>query len=377
MSRILNYGMVGGGPGAFIGHAHRHSVALDESAKLVAGCFSRDHEKCLQQGEQLHLSPDRCYTFYLEMAQKEADREDGIDFVTVVTPNSSHYEICKAFLEAGIHVACDKPVTVSLAQARELRGLAREKGLLFMVTYTYTGHVTAKYVGDLVRSGGIGDVRMVMAEYPQGWLAFPENDGGWRSDPAFSGPVNCLGDLGTHVENIIATMTGLKIRRLLAKMDKKVEGHILDDNDSILVEYDTGASGIYWVSQIAVGSDNSLKVRIYGSRGTVLWEQESPEKVTVIDADKTVREIHRGHACVTAHAAGYTRLPAGHPEGWYEAMANLYHSFTACVNAKKDGTFTDDMIDFPTIEDGAHGLAFVEACLKSTENGNIWIPVEA
>lgn len=377
MARILNYGMVGGGPGAFIGDAHRKSIALDGKAALVAGCFSRSEEKSKQMSEELHLELSRCYANYQEMAEKEAAREDGIDFVVVVTPNHSHYEICKAFLNAGIHVACDKPVTISYDQAKELQQLAKEKGLLFMVTYTYMGHVTAKYARELVKNGEIGEIRMVMAEYPQGWLAFEDDFGGkqgeWRCDPKRSGGVNCLGDLGTHVENAVATMTGLKIKKVLAKMDVIVPGRVLDDNDSVLVEYENGATGIYWSSQVAIGSDNSLRVRIYGSKGTILWYQETPEKITIIDADGTIREVHRGYGVIQEAAGKYGRLPSGHPEGWFEAMGNLYRSFTECVVAKEEGTFAEEMVDYPTIDAGAEGLAFVEACLESNRSGNSWV----
>lgn len=380
MSEILRYGMVGGGPGSFIGDAHRRAISLDSTAVLCAGVFSRSKEKSLETAEALRLDPSRCYSDYQEMAEKEAARPDGIDFVVVVTPNVSHYEICKAFLNAGIHVACDKPVTISYAQAAELEALAKEKDLLFMVTYTYTGHVTTKYARDLVRSGAIGEVRAVMAEYPQGWLAHEDDIGGkqgeWRCDPARSGGVNCLGDLGTHVENIVADVTGLKIRRVLAKMDVIVPGRVLDDNDSVLVEYDNGASGIYWTSQVAIGCDNSLRLRVYGSKGTILWFQETPEKITVIDNDGTIREVHRGYGAVTPDAAKYGRLPSGHTEGWLEAMGNLYRSFAQCVAAKADGTFTPDLIDYPTVSDGADGLAFVEACLKSNRDGNVWVSID-
>ncbi|MBE5062604.1 Gfo/Idh/MocA family oxidoreductase [Lachnospiraceae bacterium DSM 108991] len=377
MSSTLTYGMVGGGPGAFIGDAHRKAIAVDSSAKLVAGCFSRSPEKTKAQGEALGLEPARCYADYKEMAAAESQREDGIDFVVVVTPNATHYEICKAFLEAGIHVACDKPLATDSAQARELADLAEEKGLLFMVTYTYMGHVTAKYIRDLIKAGEIGTVRTVMAEYPQGWL-YNENDWGgkqgeWRCDPARSGRVNCLGDLGTHVENAVATMTGLKIKRVLAKMDVVVPGRKLDDNDQILVEYEGGATGVNWTSQFAIGCDNSLRVRIYGSRGTILWFQENPEEMTLIGEDGIARTIKRGYGTVTPGAAKYGRLPAGHTEGWIEAMGNLYDSFTECVAAKKAGSFTEDMIDYPTVEDGVNGLRYVEACLESNEKGNIWV----
>ena len=373
----LRYGMVGGGPGAFIGDAHRKAISLDGTADLVAGCFSRTPEKTKEQGEALGLDPERCYANYKEMADAEQAREDGIDFVVIVTPNNTHYEIAKAFLKAGIHVACDKPLVTTAEEAEELKKIADEKGLLFMVTYTYTGHVTMKYMRDLVKNGEIGTVRTVMAEYPQGWL-YNENDWGgkqgeWRCDPAQSGRVNCLGDLGTHVENAVATVTGLKIKRVLAKMDVVVPGRKLDDNDQILVEYEGGATGINWTSQFAIGCDNSLRLRIYGSKGTLLWFQETPEEVTLIREDGIARTIKRGYGAVTPDAAKYGRLPSGHTEGWLEAMGNLYDSFGACVLAKKEDRFTPDMIDYPTIEEGVAGLKYVEACLKSSENGNVWV----
>ena len=373
----LRYGMVGGGPGAFIGDAHRKAISLDGTAELVAGCFSRTPEKTKEQGEALGLDPERCYANYKEMAAAEQAREDGIDFVVIVTPNNTHYEIAKAFLEAGIHVACDKPLVTTAEEAEELEKIADEKGLLFMVTYTYTGHVTMKYMRDLVKNGEIGTVRTVMAEYPQGWL-YNENDWGgkqgeWRCDPAQSGRVNCLGDLGTHVENAVATVTGLKIKKVLAKMDVVVPGRKLDDNDQILVEYEGGATGINWTSQFAIGCDNSLRLRIYGSKGTLLWFQETPEEVTLIREDGIARTIKRGYGAVTPDAAKYGRLPSGHTEGWLEAMGNLYDSFGACVLAKKEDRFTPDMIDYPTIEEGVAGLKYVEACLKSSENGNVWV----
>ena len=373
----LRYGMVGGGPGAFIGDAHRKAISLDGTAELVAGCFSRTPEKTKEQGEALGLDPERCYANYKEMAAAEQAREDGIDFVVIVTPNNTHYEIAKAFLEAGIHVACDKPLVTTAEEAEELKKIADEKGLLFMVTYTYTGHVTMKYMRDLVKNGEIGTVRTVMAEYPQGWL-YNENDWGgkqgeWRCDPAQSGRVNCLGDLGTHVENAVATVTGPKIKRVLAKMDVVVPGRKLDDNDQILVEYEGGATGINWTSQFAIGCDNSLRLRIYGSKGTLLWFQETPEEVTLIREDGIARTIKRGYGAVTPDAAKYGRLPSGHTEGWLEAMGNLYDSFGACVLAKKEDRFSPDMIDYPTIEEGVAGLKYVEACLKSSENGNVWV----
>ncbi len=373
----LTYGMVGGGPGAMIGDAHRKAISLDSSASLVAGCFSRTPEKTKAQGAELGIAPERCYASYQEMAEAESSREDGIDFVVVVTPNYTHYEICKTFLEAGLHVVCDKPLVTNSAQAEELKAIAEEKNLLFMVTYTYMGNVTAKCIRDMIKAGEIGTIRTVMAEYPQGWLYDENNSGGkqgeWRCDPEKSGNVNCLGDIGTHVENAVATMTGLKIKRVLAKMDVVVPGRVLDDNDQILVEYEGGATGVNWTSQFAIGCDNSLRVRIYGSKGTILWFQEECEDFILIKEDGIQRKIRRGYGAITPAAAKYGRMPAGHPEGWLESMGNLYDSFTECLEAKKNGTFTPEMIDYPTVDDGIQGLKYVEACLESNAKGNVWV----
>ena len=376
----LKYGMVGGGPGSFIGDAHRKAINIDAMSELVAGCFSRTLEKCRQTGEELGIDPERCYASFDEMAKAEATREDGIDFVVVVTPNVSHYPVCRAFLEAGINVSCDKPLCFTVEQAEELERIAKEKGLLFLVTYTYMGHVTAKHIRAFIKAGKLGKIRTVMAEYPQGWLNKEGEWGGkqgeWRCDPKQSGGVNCLGDLGTHIENAVAHMTGLKIKRVLAKMDKVVPGRVLDDNDLVLVEYEGGATGCYWASQFAIGHDNDLKVRIYGDKGSILWRQEECEKVIMIDENGTIIERHRGNGGIEEAAAQYGRLPSGHTEGWLESMGNLYKSFANCITAKKDGTFTPDMIDYPTVEEGVEGIRFVAACVKSNEAGNTWVDLE-
>jgi predicted dehydrogenase len=373
----MRYGMVGGGPGSFIGEAHRRSINIDGKAELVAGCFSRSFENTQKRGAELGLASDRCYASSEEMAKAEAARADGIDFAVVVTPNASHYSVCKAFLEAGIHVACDKPLAVSVAEAEELEKIAREKGLLFLVTYTYMGHVTAKHAKEIIKAGELGKIRTIAAEYPQGWLAYEGEWGGkqgeWRCDPSQSGNTNCLGDLGTHIENAVTTMTGLKIKRVLAKMDKVVPGRKLDDNDFVMAEFEGGATGLFWCSQVAIGHDNSLRVRIYGDGGSIQWFQEDPEKITVIKKDGTLTELHRGYGSIAPDAAKYGRLPSGHPEGWFEAMGNLYKSFIDCIEAKKDGTFAPEMIDYPTVSDGVDGIRFVEACLKSQELGNVWV----
>ncbi|PHV69344.1 oxidoreductase [Sporanaerobium hydrogeniformans] len=377
MGKVLSYGMVGGGPDAFIGDAHRRAIALDGKAKLVAGCFSRSYPKTLETGKLLGVEVDRLYEDYEQMAKAEAAREDGINFVVIVTPNYAHFAACKAFLEAGIAVSCDKPLAVSLDEAEELERIAREKNLLFMVTYVYSGHVTAMHIREMIKAGEIGDIRMIMGEYPQGWLAFEDisgnKQGEWRTDPALSGKSNALGDIGTHIENTVYRMTGLKIKRVLAKMDIIVPNRRLDDNSVVLVEYENGASGSYWASQIAIGHDNGLRIRIYGSEGSISWFQEQPENIELAKADGTLIQVHRGHGAIKPVAAKYTRLPSGHGEGWFEAMANLYSNFIDCLIAKEEGTFDKNMIEYPTVEDGVDGVRFVEACIESTEKGNAWV----
>lgn len=379
MGKVLKYGMVGGGSGAFIGDAHRKAIGLDGKAELVAGCFSRSYENTLATGKELGIKEDRLYRTFEEMAVKESEREDGIDFVCIVTPNYAHYEGCKAFLEAGINVSCDKPLTTTLEDAITLEKLAKEKDLLFMVTYIYSGHVTSMNIREMIAAGEIGEIRTVMGEYIQGWLAEEDikgnKQGEWRTDPELSGRTNALGDIGTHIENTVYRMTGLKLKKVLAKMEKVVPNRRLDDNSVVLVEYENGASGVYWASQIAIGHDNGLRIRIYGSKGTISWFQEEPEKIHLCKNDGSVMEIHRGHNCIYGKAAKYQRLPSGHPEGWFEAMGNLYSNYIDCLNAKKAGSFEEEMIEYPTAADGVDGVEFIEACLSSSENGNTWVEV--
>lgn len=373
----LNFGMVGGGAGSFIGQAHRRAIRIDDLAQLTAGCFSRSAEISRKTGTELGVADDRCYASFQEMAAAEAAREDGIDFVVITTPNVSHYPACKAFLEAGIPVSCEKPLCLTLEQAQELQALARRKDLPFMVTYTYMGHVTAKHIRRYIQGGNLGKIRMVMAEYPQGWLAHEDDWGGkqgqWRCDPSQAGKVNCLGDLGTHIENAVSMMTGLKIRRVLARLEHQVPNRVLDDNDVVLLEYEGGATGCYWASQVAIGHDNDLRVRIFGENGTIEWRQETSEQVLVTTRDGIRTDLHRGDAGILPGAAKYGRLPSGHTEGWLESMANLYRSFCQCLNAKKEGIFVPEMIDYPTVDDGVEGVRFVEACLASSEAGGIWV----
>jgi len=377
---VITYGMVGGGEGSFIGDVHRRAIGLDGKAVLTAGCFSRDSAKTLAAGEALHLDNERLYLSYTEMAEAEGKREDGIDFVSIVTPNNSHFQIAKTFLENGINVACDKPLTTNADEAEELAALAASKGLLFCVTYTYTGYPAVKQAKEMVKQGDIGDIRFVNAEYPQEWLAEPiEKDlnnkqAVWRTDPAQSGISNCVGDIGSHVENLVSYITGLEIETLCARLDKIVEGRVLDDNATIMVNYKGGTTGVYWSSQIAAGHDNDLSIRVYGSKGSLVWKQENPNYLKVTYLDKPTQTLSRGRDSLYPRASSICRTPAGHPEGYFEAFGTIYTTFIGAVAKKKAGeTLTPDDLDFPTPTEGAQGVRFIEKCVESSEKGAIWI----
>ena len=375
----LQYGMVGGGQGAFIGDVHRKSIALDAMAELAAGCFSRSPENTAATGAALGLAPDRCYKTFAEMAEGEAKRSDRIDFVVIVTPNNAHFEAAKAFLSKGIHVVCDKPLVWEVAEARELADLAKKNNLLFGVTYSYTGYPAVKQAREMIRKGEIGDIRFVNAEYPQEWLATPAEKGDnkqakWRTDPAISGKVNCLGDIGSHVENMVSYMTGLKIKSVCARLDKFVEGRVLDDNASIMIEYENGAKGLYWSSQIAIGYDNGLKVRIFGSKGTIQWVQESPNYFEVAKLGQPCEHWSRGREGFYPHAQSFSRIPGGHPEGYFEALANIYKTFiTALAKIKSGQTPQENELDFPGAEMGLDGVKFINKCVESSDKGAVWV----
>jgi len=372
--------MVGGGQGAFIGDVHRRAIALDGSAGLVAGSFSRTYENTLATGRPLRLDPSRLYRSFEEMAEAEAGRKDGIDFAVIVTPNGSHYAAAKAFLSRGIHVVCDKPLTTELADAEELAELARRKDLLFCVTYTYTGYPAVKHAREMIARGDLGELRFVNAEYAQEWLATPlERDGvhkqaAWRADPKETGKALCVGDIGTHVENMVRTLTGLRMKRLCARLDTLVPGRTLDDNASILVDYEGNARGLYWASQVAIGNDNGLRVRVVGSKGSISWSQEDPDHLAVARLDKPSEILSRGRDRFYPLAQGYSRVPAGHPEGYFEAFANIYKAFTAALAKKKSGAALSPAdLDFPGVEDGISGVRFVDRCVESSRKGSAWV----
>jgi len=375
----LKYGMVGGGPGAFIGDVHRKAIALDGKAELVAGCFSQDYISTQNTGQELGLDSSRLYPTYEAMAEAENKREDRMDFVLIVTPNSSHYPIARSFMEKGFHIVCDKPLTTSSRDAAELGRLATEKDLLFCVTYAYTGYPVVKQMRAMVSAGELGRIRFVNAEYPQEWLASPlektgQKQSAWRTDPSLAGISNCVGDIGSHIENMVSYITDLKITSLCARLDNIIPERPLDDNASILVEYDNGAKGIYWSSQIAIGHDNGFRIRIYGDRASLEWCQERPDYVKVAYLDKPTEILSRGRDRFYPRAQDLSRIPSGHPEGYFEAFANIYITFCAALNKKISGEpLAGDELDFPGVEAGIQGVHYIEKCVESSQKGAVWI----
>jgi predicted dehydrogenase len=381
MSEVLSFGMVGGGIGSLIGEVHRKAAIFDRKAKLVAGCFSRNYDNTLSTGKNLGLEVRRLYENFSEMAEREGAREDKIDFVTIVTPNNLHFEIAKAFLEKGINVICDKPLTLKVEEAEELANLAKKRDLLNCVTYTYSGYSMVKHAREIINQGEIGKIRMVMGEYLQEWLARPVEKKGnrqasWRTDPKYSGKSNCVADIGSHIENIISYVTDLEIDSLCANLDTFVKGRALDDNAEILIKYTSGARGIYWCSQLAIGHNNGLKIRILGEKGSVEWEQENPDYLKVAFYGRPVQILSRGRDDLYPLASRVSRLPGGHPEGLYEAFANIYSNFSDALVAKKAGNICQKEIDFPTFEDGARGVKFINLCVESSQRGASWISVK-
>lgn len=382
-TKLLDYGMVGGGEGAFIGEVHRNAIALDGKCRLAAGAFSTDKDKNLKTGKTLNLDTDRVYSDYREMAERESKREDGIKFVSIVTPNYLHYDIAASFLKKGIHIVCEKPLTTTLKDALDLKRLARENDCLFAITYTYTGHVMAKEAREIIKRGDIGKVRIVMGEYPQDWLVDTiesqgQKQAAWRTDPKQSGASNCVGDIGSHIENLAGYMTGLKIKRLAASLDIFGSGRKLDNNGQILIKYDNGASGNYWCSQVAIGYDNALKVRIFGTKGTIEFEQENCNYLKVIKKGEPPSIYSRGCGYISEKASGFSRIPSGHPEGLHEAFANIYSDFADTLNKKLSGIKVNESeVEYPTLDMGIDGVRFIEKCIESMEKGSTWVDMDS
>jgi predicted dehydrogenase len=375
----LHYGMVGGGPGSFIGDVHRKAIAMDGLADIVAGCFSRSPENTLKTGVALGISPERLYATFEEMAEQESKRQDKIDFVVIVTPNYAHYAAAKAFLSRGIPVVCDKPLCIEAADAKELAALAKKNNLFFAVTYSYTGYPTVKHARELIRRGEIGKIHYVTGEYPQEWLLAPAEKQGskqaeWRTDPKMAGKSNSLGDLGTHIENLVSYLTGLRIKSVCARLDKIGPGRVLDDNATVMLEFEGGARGVYWSSQVAAGYDNALKVRIFGDKGAVVFDQEAMNYVELRRFGQPNAVLSRGKDPFYPHAQSFSRIPSGHPEGYIEGLANIYKTYTAALVKQRAGEpLTPEDLDFPNAENGIDGVKFIGKCVESSDKGSVWV----
>jgi predicted dehydrogenase len=371
--------MVGGGKGAFIGDVHRKAIGMDGKARLVAGCFSQSYENTLATGEAWGVDKSRLYRTYEEMLRTEAGRNDKIDFVVIATPNNTHFPAAKLAVENGIQVVCDKPLTTTLRDAEELGRLAKKNDNFFCVTYAYSGYPIVKHMCDMVKSGAVGEVRFISGEYPQDWLATMlektgQKQAAWRTDPKLAGASNCVGDIGSHIEHMVSYITGLEIQSLLARLDHFGEGRPLDDNASILLNYEGGAKGIYWSSQIAVGHDNGLRIRVYGTKAGLEWAQENPNYLRVSYIDKPSEFLSRGRDKMSARAQSLSRIPSGHPEGYFEAFANIYNTYLTALGKRKSGqALSDDDLDFPGVEDGIRGVRFIGRCVESSKKGAVWV----
>jgi predicted dehydrogenase len=373
----IRLGMVGGGEGAFIGAVHRLAARMDDHYTLVAGALSATPEKALRSGAALGLDPRRTYGSYEEMAQRERRLKDGIEAVAIVTPNHMHAGPAKAFLRAGIHVICDKPLTTTLKEARQLAAAAEKSGLIFALTHNYTGYPLVRQARAMVQAGELGDIRVVQVEYPQDWLTEKIEDSGqkqadWRTDPARSGAGGCIGDIGTHAFNLADFVTGLDVAELSAELTTFVPGRRLDDNVQVMLRYANGARGMLWASQVAVGNENALQLRVYGTRGGLHWRQENPNVLLYTPFGKPTQILTRGGAGTGPEAARVTRIPPGHPEGYLEGFANVYSEIALAIRAAREGRKPDAQVMFPTVADGVKGLAFIEAAVRSSQRKGAW-----
>ena len=378
-------GMVGGGRGAFIGGVHRRAAALDGEIELVAGAFSSDPKKSALSGKDFYLKPSRVYGSYQEMAEKEKalPENERIDFVTIVVQNYLHFDVAKTFLEAGINVICDKPVTLDLEQARELRKIINKSKKVFALTHNYTGYPMVKLARQMIRKGELGKLIKVVCEYPQGYAitALTGEDkaiANWRADPKIAGISNCMGDIGTHAENLVHYITGLEIDRLCADLSVNIPGRTLDDDGNVLVRFKGGARGIIYASQVSNGDENDLNIRVYGTKKSLEWHQEEPNDLLVKDARSPRQIYRRGNDYVTGAAADNTRIPFGHPEGFIEAFANVYNAAAVAIRDERAGKFPRKSgYDYPDIRDGIIGMAFIETVVKSSKSKEKWVKFPA
>lgn len=370
--------MVGGGLDAFIGAVHRRAAGFDNEIELVCGVFSSSPDKSKATGHALYLPENRVYSSFEEMIEREKALPEGerMDFVSIVTPNHMHFPPAKMALENGFHVMCDKPMTLNLEEAKELAQIVEKSGLVFGLTHNYTGYPMVKEARDMVRNGKLGKIRKVVVEYPQGWLSKKEEDtdykqAKWRTDPAKSGAAGCMGDIGTHAENLAEYVTGLKIAELCADLTAFVPGRQLDDDGNVLLRFDGGAKGVLHASQIANGEENSLKIYVYGELGGLEWHQMEPNTLKY-KTQEGQRIIRPNVGDLSASAKAHWRLPAGHPEGFFEAFANVYRNFAYAVKAHMEGKPADPIYDFPSAADGVRGLAFIDTVIASSKSDEKW-----
>jgi predicted dehydrogenase len=384
MIRKLKMGMVGGGRDAFIGGVHRMAARLDGEIELVAGAFSSDPEKAKRSGEDLSLESERVYRDYQTMVETEARLPVGkrIDFVSIVTPNHLHFPIAKLFLEAGFNVVCDKPMTFDLGEALALRDLVKKSGKIFVLTHNYTGYPMVKEARELVQRGALGTILKVVAQYPQGWLLRPIDAEGqkqavWRTNPEQAGASACVADIGTHAENLARYITSLRIEELCADFTTFVEGRRLEDDASLLLRYKGGARGVLCASQILAGEENDFNIRVYGTKASLEWHQESPDHLIVKYPDAPRQVLRRGSPYVSDAARRATRLPPGGPEAFIEAFANIYREAARAIRAEVNGDLTPEDLDFPTVDDGLEGMAFITTAVQSAKAGGVWAKMPA
>jgi predicted dehydrogenase len=376
----IRLGMVGGGEGAFIGAVHRLAARMDDQYVLVAGALSSTPEKARRSGEALGLAPDRIYGDFETMAKAEAKRPDGIEAVAIVTPNDTHAPASKAFLKAGIHVICDKPLTINLKEALSLEKAVKQSGRIFALTHNYTGYPMVRHARAMVAAGELGQLRVVQVEYPQDWLTEKIEDTGqkqavWRNDPKRAGAGGCLGDIGTHAYNIASFVTDLELDSISADLTSFVKGRKLDDNVHVMMRFKGGAKGMLWASQVAPGNENNLKLRVYGTKGGLEWWQEHPNQLIWSPFNKPPQIISRGTPAAGIAAARMTRVPPGHPEGYLEGFANIYSEVAAAIRGARSKKKVDPAVTFPTVQDGVRGIAFIEAAVKSSAKDGRWMKV--
>ncbi|MFT5632996.1 MAG: putative dehydrogenase [Rubritalea sp.] len=376
--RKIRMGMIGGGQGAFIGAVHRIAASIDQQVELVCGAFSSNPETSLASGNELYLPADRSYASFAEMMEKEAALPLGerMDFVVIVTPNHVHFPAAKAALEAGFHVLSDKPATLDHAQAVELKTIVDKSGLIYGLTHNYTGYPMVKQAKHMIENGDLGKIRKVVVEYPQGWLATKIEDSdqkqaAWRTDPKKSGAAGCIGDIGTHAENLAEYITGLEIKELAADLTSFVDGRRLDDDGNILLRFGNGAKGILHASQISVGEENNLNIRVWGETGGLEWHQNEPNTLLVKHLEQPQQVYRTGNGYLCEAATDAARTPASHPEGYLEAFANIYLAYSGHIRDRLNGE-EKESYDYPSIDDGIRGMAFIEATVASSNNNAAW-----